>query len=102
MSGQPPSAKPPAGRADWEAIFDPAFLEDLLFFVGTNPRLAVRILELVKAVLRDPFVGIGKPEPLRGQVAGAWSRRINQEHRLVYKVGDRRVYFVQARYHYEK
>ena len=104
MSRQRPSANPgtPPAPTAWEAIFDPDFLEDLAFFVSTNPRLATRILDLVKAVLRDPFAGIGKPEPLRGQAAGAWSRRISQEHRLVYVIGDRRVFFIQARYHYEK
>lgn len=104
MSRRPPNAnpEPPRPRQGWEAVFDPHFLEDLTFFVATNPRLATRVLELVQAVLRDPFKGIGKPEPLRGQAAGAWSRRVNDEHRLVYEVGDRRVFFVQARYHYSK
>ncbi len=101
MSRKPRTAKAVAPTG-WEAVFDPDFLEDLAFFVGTNPRLATRILDLVKAVLRDPFAGIGKPEPLRGQAAGAWSRRIDQEHRLVYALGDKRVYFIQACYHYEK
>lgn len=102
MSRKPPAAKAAAPAPPWEGIFDSDFIEDLSFFVGTNPRLATRILDLARAVLRDPFAGIGKPEPLRGQVAGTWSRRISQEHRLVYLIGDRRVFFLQARYHYEK
>jgi toxin YoeB len=57
-------------------------------------------LVLVEAVLEDPFQGIGKPEPLKYQLAGVWSRRITQEHRLVYKVAGKRVDFLQARYHY--
>jgi len=60
----------------------------------------MRILQLVEAVLKDPFAGIGKPEPLKYVLAGAWSRRITQEHRLVYKVGETRIDFLQARYHY--
>jgi len=60
----------------------------------------VRVLDLVEAVLRDPFAGPGKPEALRYLLAGCWSRRITQEHRLVYRVSDERIDFLQARYHY--
>jgi toxin YoeB len=62
--------------------------------------VALRVLELVEAVLKDPFAGIGKPEPLKHLLAGAWSRRITEEHRLVYLVGENRIDFLQARYHY--
>lgn len=62
--------------------------------------MALRILELVEGVLREPFAGAGKPEPLRHLLAGSWSRRITQEHRLVYRVSDTRIDFLQARYHY--
>lgn len=62
--------------------------------------VAVRVLDLVEAVLRDPFEGPGKPEPLKYALAGCWSRRITQEHRLVYRITDERVDFLQARYHY--
>jgi toxin YoeB len=82
------------------AIFHPEFRQDLRFWVETNRRVALRILELVEAVMRDPFQGIGKPEPLRYVLAGAWSRRITEEHRLVYAVSADRVDFLQARYHY--
>jgi toxin YoeB len=58
------------------------------------------VLDLVEAVMRDPFEGPGKPEALRYVLAGCWSRRITQEHRLVYRVTDRAVDFLQARYHY--
>jgi toxin YoeB len=54
----------------------------------------------VEAVLNDPFTGIGKPEPLKFALAGCWSRRITQEHRLVYRASDTRIDFLQARYHY--
>ena len=66
----------------------------------TDRKLALRALELVEAILRDPFTGIGKPEPLRSLLSGAWSRRLTQEHRIVYVVKDDRVEFLQARFHY--
>ena len=63
-------------------------------------RVALRALDLVDAILRDPFTGIGKPEPLKYMPSGTWSRRLTQEHRLVYLVRDDRIDFLQARYHY--
>jgi toxin YoeB len=68
--------------------------------VENDRKVALRAFELVEAVLRDPFVGLGKPEPLKFVLAGCWSRRITQEHRLVYRVGADRIDFLQARYHY--
>jgi toxin YoeB len=62
--------------------------------------MALRTLDLVDAILREPFHGIGKPEPLQHELAGCWARRINQEHRLVYRVSTERIAFLQARYHY--
>jgi toxin YoeB len=82
------------------AVFQKEFREDLRYWVGTDRKTASRVLELVEAALRDPFQGIGKPEPLRYVLEGCWSRRITQEHRLVYRVTDDRVDFLQARYHY--
>ncbi len=70
------------------------------YWVETDRRVALRCLELIGAILRDPFSGIGKPEPLKYLVAGACSRRLTQEHRLVYLVSDERIDFLQARYHY--
>ena len=87
-------------RAEREAVFQREFLEDLRFWVKTDRSAALRTLELVEATLRDPLQGIGKPEALKYVLAGCWSRRITQEHRLVYKVGEARVDFLQARYHY--
>jgi toxin YoeB len=84
-----------------DAVFDPVFREDLIWFVKNNRKAAIRTLELVEAVLADPFVGIGKPEPLRFELSGTWSRRITHEHRFVYRVTADRVEFLQARYHYE-
>jgi len=88
---------PAAERA---AVFQPEFLEDLRYWVKTDRRTALRVLDLVEAAVRDPFGGIGKPEPLRFALAGCWSRRVTQEHRLVYRVSDARIDFLQARYHY--
>lgn len=79
---------------------DPAFIADLEYWTRTDRRRALRTLKLVEDVLRDPFTGTGKPEPLRGQLSGKWSRRIDQEHRLVYEVSNDRVWFLAARYHY--
>ena len=81
-------------------VFDRDFLEDLSHWVSTDRKVALRVLELVEAIRRDPFDGIGKPEPLRHLGSGIWSRRITQEHRLVYRVKDGRILFAQARYHY--
>ena len=87
-------------RAERDAVFHREFLEDLRFWVKTDRRAALRTLELVEATLRDPSQGTGKPEALKYVLAGCWSRRITQEHRLVYRVGETRVDFLQARYHY--
>lgn len=83
-----------------EAVFQPEFLEDLRYWVEADRKLAVRAFDLIEAILRDPFQGIGKPEPLRYLAPGAWSRRLTQEHRIVYLVRDDRIDFLQARYHY--
>ena len=62
--------------------------------------VALRAFDLIEAILRDPFRGIGKPEPLKYLAAGTWSRRLTQEHRMVYLVSADRIDFLQARYHY--
>ena len=83
-----------------EAVFHPGFRDDLKDWVESDRKVALRVLDLIEAVMRDPFTGIGKPEPLKFVLAGCWSRRITQEHRLVYKVRENRIDFLQARYHY--
>jgi toxin YoeB len=83
------------------AIFEPEFREDLRHWIGTDSKVALRILTLVEDVMRNPFAGLGKPEPLRYELAGAWSRRITREHRLVYRVYADRIAFLMARYHYQ-
>jgi toxin YoeB len=85
---------------EWVTVFQPEFREDLRFWVKTQRKTAIRVLDLVEAVSRDPFTGIGKPEPLKYLDPNTWSRRITQEHRLVYRVSGRRIDFLQARYHY--
>ena len=82
------------------AVFHPEFREDLRYWVQTDRKIALRVMTLIEAALRDPFTGIGKPEPLKYLSPGVWSRRITQEHRLVYLVKHDRVEFLQARYHY--
>lgn len=89
-----------SGPSQRAAVFQPEFVEDLRFWVETNGKIALRVLDLVDAVLRDPFGGIGKPEPLKYLGPGCWSRRLTQEHRVVYRVADDRIDFLQARYHY--
>jgi len=86
--------------AQREAVCHPEFLEDLQHWIESDRKTARRLLELMKAVLRDPFSGIGKPEPLKYLGSGVWSRRITQEHRCVYLVKPDRVEFLQGRYHY--
>ena len=81
-------------------VFDRDFLEDLSHWVKNDRKTALRILGLIEAIRRDPFAGPGKPEPLRHLGGGVWSRRITQEHRLVYVVKPDRILFAQARYHY--
>lgn len=83
-----------------EAVCHPEFLEDLQHWIETDRRTARRLVELMKAALRDPFTGIGKPEALKYLGSGVWSRRITQEHRCVYLVKGNRVEFIQGRYHY--
>lgn len=83
-----------------EAVFDTAFLEDLHYWIKTDRKTAIRALDIVLGVMRDPFKGIGKPEPLKYLGPGLWSRRLTLEHRVVYLVRDTRVDFLQARYHY--
>jgi toxin YoeB len=68
--------------------------------VETNRKVAIRAFDLIEAIMRDPFAGIGRPEPLKYLLAGAWSRRLTEEHRIVYLVSEKRIDFLQVRYHY--
>jgi toxin YoeB len=85
---------------EWVAVFQPEFVEDLKIWVKTNRKVVLRALDLVQVILHDPFSGIGKPEPLKFLPSGTWSRRLTEEHRIVYLVSDGRIDFLQARFHY--
>lgn len=74
--------------------------EDYLYWQGRDKQLLKKINQLLKDCQRDPFAGIGKPEPLRHELSGAWSRRITDEHRLVYLVTDDEIRVAACRYHY--
>ncbi|MBT2472829.1 Txe/YoeB family addiction module toxin [Streptomyces sp. ISL-66] len=80
--------------------FDPDAWEDFLFWLTSDRKKAVRITRLIGEIQRTPFAGTGKPEPLKGELSGYWSRRIDDEHRLVYRVDDKEVKILKARYHY--
>jgi toxin YoeB len=83
-----------------DAVFDIIFREDLVWWITHDRKTALRLMRIVEAVLRDPFFGFGKPEPLKALGSNMWSRRLTQEHRVVYHVSEGRIVFLQARYHY--
>jgi toxin YoeB len=76
--------------------------EDYLYWQENDKKVLHRINELIKDCIRNPFKGIGKPEPLKGNYAGCWSRRITDENRLVYTIKDKRLHILQCRFHYDK
>ncbi len=80
--------------------FDPAAFQDLAWWIAQDRKMALRIMKLVEAIQIDPFSGIGKPESLRHELAGCWSRRIDQEHRLIYEVSEKKIRILSCRYHY--
>jgi toxin YoeB len=80
--------------------FTPTALDDLRYWLKTDKRQAERVLVLLEEIRRTPFEGTGKPEPLRFQLAGCWSRRIDREHRLVYQVEETEIVVIACRYHY--
>ena len=83
-----------------ELVWLPLGWEDYLYWQQTDKKTLKRINILIKDIIRDPFDGIGKPEPLRANYSGWWSRRITGEHRLVYKVEENRLIIMKCRYHY--
>ena len=80
--------------------FDPSGFEDLAWWIEKDRKKALKIIKLIKEVQRTPFAGTGKPEPLKHELSGCWSRRIDKEHRLVYQVLDAKIRILACRYHY--
>ncbi|MEU1957015.1 Txe/YoeB family addiction module toxin [Nocardia rhamnosiphila] len=83
-----------------KVTFAKVAFEDLGHWISTDRKMALRVMRLIDDIDRDPFTGLGKPEPLKGDKSGYWSRRINDEHRLVYAVSGDNILIAQARYHY--
>ncbi len=81
-------------------IFSEQAWEEYLYWQKTDPKILKRINNLIQSIQRSPFEGIGKPEPLKHQFSGYWSRRITDEHRLVYKLESEAIFLAQFRYHY--
>lgn len=81
-------------------IFSEHAWEDYLYWQQTDKKMLKRINQLIKDIQSSPFQGIGKPEPLKHGLTGYWSRRINEEHRIVYKIDDKSIFIAQLRYHY--
>ncbi len=80
--------------------FSPQAWEEYTFWQATDPKVVARINHLLKDIIRSPHSGIGKPEPLKHALRGYWSRRINAEHRIVYRVAEDTVLIAQVRFHY--
>ena len=81
-------------------IFSDRAWEDYLYWQKTDKRMLKKVNELIKDIDRHPYEGIGKPEPLKHSLSGYWSRRINEEHRMVYRVSDEAIHIAQIRFHY--
>jgi toxin YoeB len=89
-----------------DIVFTPNVWEDMGYWIGMDLDAVKRIKELIKSIQQDPFKGLGKPEPLKYDLKGYWSRRITDEHRLVYKVSgskgvDQKCIIIQCRFHYD-
>jgi toxin YoeB len=81
--------------------FEPRAFEDLAWWIRQDRKSALRIMQLIENVQRTPFEGLGKPEPLKHQLSGLWSRRIDREHRLVYEVTEDKIRILACRFHYD-
>ncbi len=84
-----------------KVIFEAGAFEDFTTWSARDRKLFARIVRLIRDIQRSPFVGLGKPEPLRHELQGYWSRRINDEHRLVYRVTDEAIVIIACKYHYD-
>lgn len=81
-------------------VFSPQAWEDYLYWQANDPKIVLRVHQLLKDIIRNPHAGIGKPEPLRHALRGYWSRRIDAEHRLVYRAVEGGILIAQLRFHY--
>jgi toxin YoeB len=81
--------------------FDFSAFEDLAWWIGIDKKIAMKIMRVIEEIHREPFKGMGKPEPLKHQLSGCWSRRINDEHRIIYQVYDDKIRILACRYHYD-
>lgn len=81
-------------------VFESSAFEDYNDWVKSDKQIHSKIVQLIKDIIRSPFSGIGKPEPLKHELSGYWSRRINDEHRLVYTVTDDAIIIISCKYHY--
>lgn len=82
--------------------FTPAAFENFNAWAREDRKIHIRIVELIKDMIRDPFAGIGKPEPLKHELKGLWSRRITNEHRLVYQIRNEEIIIYSCKFHYRK
>lgn len=81
-------------------VFEKAAFEDLTWWIKQDRKIALRIMKLIEDIQRDPFRGLGDPEPLKHDLSGCWSRRIDPEHRLIYEVSEGKIRILACRYHY--
>jgi len=81
-------------------LFRPQALEDLSFWISQDRNMAIKVMKLINAISKSPYEGIGKPELLKHDLSGSWSRRVDQQHRIVYDVVDNQVIILQCRFHY--
>lgn len=89
-----------SSKPERAVVLSDVFRDDLRYWAENDRKLLLKVLDLVEATVREPFSGLGKPEPLKHKASGTWSRRITKEHRILYRVQDDRIEFLQARYHY--
>lgn len=83
-------------------VFDDSAITDLKYWVEVDRKKALKIISLVEEIAKTPYTGSGRPEPLKYHLNGSWSRRIDQEHRLVYQIKDNEIRIVSCRFHYQK
>ena len=90
----------PESLSENEIIFSAQASDDYDYWAEANTKVLQKINDLIDNILATPFAGIGKPEPLKFELSGCWSRRINQQHRLVYRIRNRKLEIISCRYHY--